>query len=114
MLFAIDAQLDRAFVLNAAIWEDVPELCAVLAQDLADEQPPVAAAWLATATHQREAMIPRTAEDATDCVLEIRLARHPVIEGVALGVVVPVVSGAAAQRATEEDIADAVLGDCVL
>ena len=73
--------------MDDSVREDMTELHPVVSQDLADQQPAVALAWLALAAKQRDPMLPSTAQEALKGRLEPCLLGHAVLTSVAILVV---------------------------
>lgn len=96
---------------HVAIGKDVAQLCPVLAQNLPDEQTPMAILRLAAAAHQAEPVRDGATQDALDASLEGREGGHRRIERVPVGVVVVIVVRTAAERIAQEEVADAAMAE---
>ena len=62
VLFDHAAKRDDVLDLQRAIGQDMTKLGPALAEDLANQEPPVAVPWLSAATQQRQAVAVRAAK----------------------------------------------------
>jgi hypothetical protein len=105
-LVARSRQRNRALDLDASVRKDVAQLSTVIAQHLANQEPPMAFLGPATAAEQCEPMIPAALQQALNSFLECRLGRHLAIQGMPGSVVLLVPLGTAPQCQPEEGIAN--------
>lgn len=92
--------------LDASIGKDVVQLCAAIAQHLADQEPSMTLLGTPTTTEQRESMVSGSLQQALYRLLKRRLLCHPSVERVPFGVVVLVSLGTAPERQSKEGITE--------
>ena len=99
-------QRDHLLIQQAPVRQDVAQLSAVIAQDLADQQPAMAVARLSTAAHESKPMLRRSTQELMDRILEGRLLGHIAIERMTFLIKVLVALRTSAKRMAEEQVVD--------
>jgi hypothetical protein len=104
-------QSHRVLRQDVSVRQDVMQRGSPFAEDLPDQEPPMALLGSATAAQQSQPTVLSTLQQAIDCFLERCLPCHLGVQRMAFSVVVVLALGPTAKRNAEKDVRQAMCLD---